>query len=104
MTPGGWTVDVEERRGEGLPTGRVWLRTAGVAAWVLLCSLLGAVLLVLPWVPVWERNYFASRMPGWSAFWLSPYWRGAVSGLGLVNVGISFCELLRLWRVWWPVR
>jgi hypothetical protein len=89
--------------GQGGPR-RVWLRTAVIFGWVFLCSALGAALLVLPWTILWERNCLAAQAPGWSALWLSPYLRGAVSGLGLVNVGLSFCELLRLWRVWWPGR
>ena len=84
------------------PAGRRWPRIAGTLLWVLLCSALGSALLVLPWLSLWERNYFASLAPEWSALWLSPYWRGAVTGLGLVNVGISFCELLRLWKWWFP--
>ena len=75
-----------------------WLRIAGGLLWVLLSSSLGSVLIVLPWLWVWERNYFASQSLGWAAVWLSPYLRGAVTGLGVVNVGISFCELLRLWQ------
>jgi len=96
------------RSGEGGARGvrrpRRWLHIAGGLLWVLLCTALGSALVVLPWVWVWEQNYFASRSEAWAAVWLSPYLRGAVTGLGVVNVGISFCELLRLWKWWLPER
>jgi len=82
---------------------RRWLQAALGLLWVFSCSALGAALMVLPWLTLWERNYLLTWAPGWSAVWLSPYTRGAVTGLGVVNVGISFCELLRLWG-WWPSR
>ena len=84
------------------PAGRRWLHILAGLGWVLLCSTLGAMLMVLPWLWVWERNYFATRAPGWAAVWLNPYLRGAVTGLGVVNVGISFRELLRLWKWRFP--
>jgi hypothetical protein len=80
------------------PVRRRWLRIVKGLLWALLCSALGAALMVLPWGWVWEQNYFVSESPGWAAVWLSPYLRGAITGLGVVNVGISFCELVRLWK------
>jgi hypothetical protein len=83
------------------PEEHRWRRWGAGLLWVLLCSTLGAMLMVLPWLWVWEHNYFAGPASRWSDWWLNPYLRGAITGLGVVNVGISFCELLRLWR-WWP--
>jgi len=105
MALGERPVRVEAERGASVPRGpegRRWLRIVIALLWVLSCSVLGSALLVLPWLGLWERNYFASLAPGWSAVWLSPYLRGAVTGVGVVNVGISFCELLRLWKWWFP--
>ncbi len=73
-----------------------WRQVAGALAWALGCSVLGAALLILPWLWVWDRNFFGSWRGGWPEVWLSPYFRGAVNGLGLINVGVSFYELLRL--------
>ena len=47
----------------------------------------------LPWSAYWERNYFAMTLP-----WLQPivtndYVRGAVSGVGLLNLLAGFSEL-----------
>jgi hypothetical protein len=46
----------------------------------------------------WPNNYFATVVPEWRRFWVSPYVRGAVSGLGLVNVVIALSEVFRLRR------
>lgn len=53
----------------------------------------GLLLVLIPWSGFWERNYFVE----WSAElrrWLtSNYTRGAISGLGLVNVWAALAEL-----------
>jgi hypothetical protein len=49
-------------------------------------------------VSEWDLNYFA-RLPFWAEnVWISPYFRGAISGIGLVNIYISFVEVFRLRR------
>ena len=47
---------------------------------------------------MWDNNYFFSLESGWRTFWLSSYVRGAVSGLGLVNLWIAIAEGLKLVR------
>jgi hypothetical protein len=81
---------------EGAPAGRHWLRKAAAVAYALFCFELGVVLLLLPWVDLWNQNYFARFIA--PALWTSPYLRGAVSGLGVVDIGISFLEIVRLRR------
>lgn len=54
------------------------------------------MLVVVPWSIFWERNYLASLVPGLPAVLASPYVRGAVSGLGLVNLWLAFAELAAL--------
>ena len=40
-----------------------------------------------------------ARLPLWAqSVWVSPYFRGAISGIGLVNIYISFVEVFRLRR------
>ena len=66
---------------------------------VFFCFEVGAFLMLFPWLDnMWEYNYFATLVPAWEPFWSSAYVRGAVSGLGLVNIWISFAELSRLRR------
>jgi hypothetical protein len=54
----------------------------------------GFVLLVVPWSGFWDRNYFAQALPAVQAVLSSNYLRGAVSGLGLVNIYVGLAELV----------
>ena len=65
---------------------------------LLFCLEIGLILLLLPWTLLWDNNFFVSLLPEWSRFWLNSYVRGAVSGLGLVNLWIAFTEALSLTR------
>ncbi len=65
---------------------------------VLFCLEIGFVLLLLPWTDLWDANYFSSLTPAWNPLWLSAYVRGAVSGIGLVNMWIGVAEAWRMWR------
>lgn len=54
----------------------------------------GLLLFVVPWSGFWERNYLAHLVPGLGAVAGNFFVRGAVSGLGLVNVAAGLSELL----------
>ncbi len=56
----------------------------------------GLVLVVVPWSPLWDRNYFLDALPQIRAVVTNDYFRGAVSGLGLINVAASVVELIGL--------
>ena len=49
--------------------------------------------MLIPWSSFWERNYFVEWSPALEALLTSNYVRGAISGLGLVNVGAALVEL-----------
>jgi hypothetical protein len=53
---------------------------------VVLCFEMGALLLYLPWTSFWEQNYFLSHFPVLMPVLLHPSFRGAVSGLGVVDI------------------
>lgn len=59
----------------------------------------GLLFLVLPWTLVWERNYFMERLPWLHALFTNFFVRGAVSGLGLLNVVAGFSELIPIFAV-----
>jgi hypothetical protein len=48
---------------------------------------------LIPWSAFWERNYFVEGSQTLAAFLTSNYTRGAVTGLGLVNVFAALAEL-----------
>lgn len=49
--------------------------------------------MLIPWSTFWERNYFVEWSPAIEAWLTSNYLRGAISGLGLVNIAAALVEL-----------
>ena len=49
--------------------------------------------MLIPWSAFWERNYFVEWSAALKALLASNYTRGAISGLGLVNVWAALAEL-----------
>jgi hypothetical protein len=77
-----------------------------VIFYIILCLEIGIVLTLLPWIPQgflglsdWGNNYFllyAARKTGLYSlqnFVASGWVRGAVTGLGLLNLGMAFWEI-----------
>ena len=82
-----------------------------VIFYIILCLEIGIFLTVLPWWPQgmwgisdWGNNYFllyAARktgIQGLQAVVASGWVRGAVSGVGLLNLGIAFWEIFNFRR------
>jgi hypothetical protein len=75
-----------------------WAHKLGVIMFVIVCFEVGVFLLIFPWTQQWDGNSLATAIPGLRDYWTSSYFRGAWSGLGLLNIYISIGELLRLRR------
>ncbi|HVQ31077.1 MAG TPA: hypothetical protein VMV21_15905 [Vicinamibacteria bacterium] len=59
--------------------------------------LVGIILVVAPWLPnLWDANYLLQPYPLLRVLALSPFTRGAVTGLGLVNVLLALQEAREL--------
>jgi hypothetical protein len=56
---------------------------------------LGLFLLVFPWLRSWDLSWIPVHSPKFADFWVSRYFRGALSGLGLLNVYIAIAEFVR---------
>lgn len=56
----------------------------------------GFVLIAVPWLAFWDRNYFAQVLPPLHAIITNNFVRGAVSGLGVINVVVGIGELVSL--------
>jgi hypothetical protein len=81
-----------------------------VIFYIILCLEIGIVLTVLPWVPHgwlglsdWSNNYFlllAAHKAGYGVqrFVASGWVRGAVSGIGILNLGLGIWELINFSR------
>jgi len=77
-----------------------------VIFYIILCFEIGIVLTALPWVPHgflglsdWGNNYFlllASRKVGFGIqkFIASGWVRGAISGIGILNIAMGIWELI----------
>jgi hypothetical protein len=57
---------------------------------------IGFVLIVIPWSAFWDRNYFAQALPPLEALMTNNFFRGAVSGLGVINVIAGVMDLLSM--------
>jgi len=55
---------------------------------------LGVFLLVFPWLRSWDLNWVPVHSPKFADLWISPYFRGALSGLGLLNIYIAVAEFV----------
>ena len=55
----------------------------------------GIFLFAIPWHPSWDLNWVPLRNSSLRPLWLNPFFRGAVSGVGLLNLYIGFAELGR---------
>ena len=56
----------------------------------------GLLLVLVPWSAFWERNYFSYWLPAIQELLRNNYLRGAVSGLGVVNLLVGFADLAAL--------
>ena len=56
----------------------------------------GFALLVVPWSMFWDQNYFAQTLPTVGSIITNDFVRGAVSGLGLVNIAVGISELVAM--------
>jgi hypothetical protein len=81
----------------GAPQYR-WYHKVYAVLFVTFCLEIGFFLLIFPWTEYWDNNYFSSMFPALRHFWENTYFRGAVSGLGVLNLYISFIEAFRLRR------
>ena len=80
-------------------TGRPWYSKLLSLCFIVFCFEIGVFLAVFPWLEnAWETNQAATFAPWLGDIWGNPFFRGALSGLGLVNIYISFLEILRLIR------
>jgi hypothetical protein len=75
-----------------------WYHKMSAVLLITFCMEIGFFLVIFPWTPYWDENYFSSMIPEWRRHWDNMYVRGAVSGLGVVNLWISFVEIFRLRR------
>jgi hypothetical protein len=77
---------------------RTWYSKLLALCFVIFCFEVGVFLVVFPWLDFWDTNSLSTYSSWLADVWGNPYFRGALSGLGLVNIYISFLEILGLIR------
>ena len=75
-----------------------WYHKMSAVVFITFCLEIGLFLLVFPWTEYWDANFFSALIPNSRQYWSNMYVRGAISGLGVVNLYISFVEIFRLRR------
>ncbi|MBI3209180.1 MAG: hypothetical protein HYZ37_09815 [Candidatus Solibacter usitatus] len=75
-----------------------WYHKVAAVVFAIFVFDLGLFLLIFPWMEGWEHNFFATWREPLRALWMNSYFRGTVSGVGLVNIFLSFVEVARLRR------
>jgi len=74
----------------------VWLQRVFVIVYVLFCIELGLVLVALPWrTPYWFSGDLLDQWPRLQRIVMTGFFRGAVSGLGLLDIWIGIVEAIR---------
>ena len=80
------------------PLRPAWPRKLAILLFIIVCFEVGVFLVLFPWMRYWRNNSIATLAPWLLPVWDSPFFRGALSGLGVVNLYISIAEVVRLRR------
>ncbi len=75
------------------PSGwRLWAERISLVIYVAFCIELGIVLTVFPWIKVWTENTLVANYPFLRALAQDNFFRGVVTGLGLVDIWLGVWE------------
>lgn len=72
-----------------------WHRRVLAFCLIIFAFELGLFLLVFPWLGGWEKSWVPLHSPHLTRLWMSRYFRGAISGLGLLNIYIALTEAVK---------
>jgi len=59
---------------------------------------IGLFLVFFPWTESWDVNYFQTLTPTLQNLWKQPSFRGALTGLGFVNIYIACLQAVHCFR------
>jgi len=83
------------------PAGPAWFRHLSSVLFIIFCFELGLFLLIYPWTDSWTENSLSLMAPDrigahWRMLWNNSSFRGAISGIGLVNIWIAITEVFQM--------
>jgi hypothetical protein len=73
----------------------IWLQRLFVATYVLFCMVLGIWLVALPWSGKWFDQGLVSNWPSLQNLLQQGFVKGAVTGLGLIDIWIGILEAVK---------
>jgi hypothetical protein len=79
----------QENENKPRSRGEIWLMRVKLAVEVIFFIELGMLLVVLPWTGLWSDNTLLSMHLSARALLSHGFVRGAVTGLGLINIWIG---------------
>lgn len=88
------TTSTEVPRYKTQPFIRWHRRILGLCL-VIFAFELGVFLVVFPWLRNWDQSWIPVHSPKLAPIWMSHYFRGALSGIGLLNLYVAVVELFR---------
>ena len=80
------------------PVRSTWPRKLAMLLLIIVCFEVGLFLLLFPWMRYWRTNSIVAVAPWLQRLWNNSFFRGALSGLGVLNLYISIAEMVRLRR------
>jgi hypothetical protein len=81
------------------PAGHAtWTERAAAVLFAILCLEVGLFLLIFPWTESYPANFLVTAWPRLTPWLVTDQARGALSGLGILNLFIGVSETLRLRR------
>jgi hypothetical protein len=84
------TIENRQQKRPPKAFGLVWQ-----ILYILYCLEAGIFLLLLPWMYLWDNNYLVYRYPDLRPLVTNFFVKGAVIGLGIVNLIIGIQEIYR---------
>ncbi len=91
MEPGAWG-----KSSHPFAMGVLW-----TPLYILYSFMVGGFLLILPYQGFWDNNFIVYYFPNLAPIVSNPFLKGAVLGLGIVNILIGIQEIAILWKRSW---
>ena len=67
-------------------------------AFILFCFEIGIFLVFVPWADLWNNNFILGYIPALRPLVMNFSFRGAVSGLGVIDILIGLSELKHFFK------
>ncbi len=75
-----------------------WYHKFKILLFIVFAFEIGFFLMLFPWLQGWDHTSIPVMIPWLAHVWDNTFFRGAITGLGAVNVYISLLEVGRLRR------